>query len=75
MKPTNERLAGLETALPCSPVATAHPQAPIEHEQYEHPDLNRINAQKAFNILTRAPPIVAAAARSVDSDYRCKQID
>jgi hypothetical protein len=26
MKPTNERLAGLETTLPCSPVATAHPQ-------------------------------------------------
>jgi hypothetical protein len=26
MKPTNERPAGLETALPCSPVATAHPQ-------------------------------------------------
>jgi hypothetical protein len=26
MKPTNERLAGLETTPPYSPVATAHPQ-------------------------------------------------
>ena len=25
MKPTNERLAGLETTLPCSLLATAHP--------------------------------------------------